>query len=161
MVLMRSCYWQSYYPHHTVVWGVLSLLCVCHFVCLFVCHFVWLRISQRRKKLGAWNIACVLAYYPDRSSPLLVKFGSRRFTGAALLSWMYAAAGGRPTGPAILAPAARVDGHWELRRRRCLKMICNNFLVVKLNCLSAVYNIMKSILLLRNVKNTTILEKEH
>jgi len=27
----------------------------------------------------------VLAYYPDRSSPLLVKFGSRGVTGAAAL----------------------------------------------------------------------------
>jgi len=34
------------------------------------------------------------------------------------------------------------------------------FLVVKVNCLSSVFNIMKSILLLRNVKNTTILEKK-
>jgi len=33
------------------------------------------------------------------------------------------------------------------------------FLVVKVNCLSSVFNIMKSILLLSNVKNTTILEK--
>ena len=41
-----------------------------------------------------------------------------------------------------------------------LKMICNDFFVVKLNCLSSVFNIMKSILLLRNGKNTTILEKK-
>jgi len=41
-----------------------------------------------------------------------------------------------------------------------LKMICNDFLVVKVNCLSSVFNIMKSILLLRNVKNTTVLEKK-
>ena len=40
------------------------------------------------------------------------------------------------------------------------KMICNDFLVVIVNCLSSVFNIMKSILLLRNVKNTTILEKK-
>ena len=40
-----------------------------------------------------------------------------------------------------------------------LKMICNDFLVVKVNCLSSVFNIMKSISLLRNVKNATILEK--
>jgi len=41
-----------------------------------------------------------------------------------------------------------------------LKMICNDVLVVNVNCLSYVFNIMKSILLLRNVKNTTILEKK-
>jgi len=34
--------------YHTVVWGILSLL-----VFVFVCLFVLLRISQRRKKLGA------------------------------------------------------------------------------------------------------------
>jgi len=34
------------------------------------------------------------------------------------------------------------------------------FLVVKVNCLSSVFNLMKSILLLRNVKHTTILEKK-
>jgi len=45
--------------NHTVVWRILSLL-----------FFVRLRISQWQKKLGAWNFACVLAYYPDRSSPL-------------------------------------------------------------------------------------------
>ena len=45
-------------------------------------------------------------------------------------------------------------------KRDRLKMICNDFLVVKVNCLSSVFNIMKSILLLRNGKNTTILEKK-
>ena len=62
--------------HHTVVWGILSLLCV---ILFFVCHFllVRLRISQRRKKLGAWNFACMLAYYPDRSFPILEVKGQR------------------------------------------------------------------------------------
>jgi len=41
-----------------------------------------------------------------------------------------------------------------------LKMIRNDFLVVKVNCLSSVFNIMKSILLLRNVKNATVLENK-
>jgi len=41
-----------------------------------------------------------------------------------------------------------------------LKMICNDFFVVKVNCLSSVFNIMKSILLLRNGINTTFLEKK-
>ena len=58
--------------------------------CLSVCFFVRLRIFQRQKKVGAWNFACVLACYLDRSSPLLVKFGLRGVTGAALLSGMYA-----------------------------------------------------------------------
>jgi len=41
-----------------------------------------------------------------------------------------------------------------------LKMICNDIFVVKVNCLSSVFNIMKSILPLRNGNNTTILEKK-
>ena len=42
---------SEFLSHHTVVWGILSLLCVCH----FVCFFVQLPISQRRKKIGARN----------------------------------------------------------------------------------------------------------
>jgi len=62
-------------PHHRYYGWVLSLLYFC-FVCLFVCLFVRLRISQQRKKLGVYNFACMLAYYPDRSSPRLVKISS-------------------------------------------------------------------------------------
>ena len=54
--------------------GVFSLL---HVFCLFV----RLRISQRWKKIGVWNFACVFNYYPDRSSPLwwtLARGESRR-----------------------------------------------------------------------------------
>ena len=40
-----------------------------------------------------------------------------------------------------------------------LKMICNDFLVVKVNCWSYVFNIMKYMWLLRNVKNKNIVEK--
>jgi len=47
--------------------------------------FVRLRISQRRKNLGALNSARMFDYYPDRSSPILVNFGWRGVTGAALL----------------------------------------------------------------------------
>jgi len=64
-------------PYSTVVWGILSLLCDC--------FFVRLRISQRRKKMAAWNFARLFDYYPDRSSPNLVNFGSRGVTVAALL----------------------------------------------------------------------------
>jgi len=49
------------------------------------------------------------AYYPDRSSLLLLNFGSRSVTGAAA----YVRAGGRTTGPGIPGTAARVGGHWE------------------------------------------------
>jgi len=51
--------------HHTVVWGILSFLRVIFFVCT-VTDF-----SAAEKKIGAWNFACVLNYYPDRSSPIL------------------------------------------------------------------------------------------
>ena len=40
-----------------------------------------------------------------------------------------------------------------------LKMICNDFLVVKVNCWSYVFNIMKYMWILRNVKNKNIVEK--
>ena len=56
--------------------------------CMFVCNFfvfLPLQISQRQKKIGAWNFACVFHYYPDRSSPILVNFGSRGITVTALL----------------------------------------------------------------------------
>ena len=65
-------------PHRTVVWRDISFtVCLFVFFCLFVFLFVRLRISQRRKNVEAWNFACVLAYYAHRSSPLLVKIGSR------------------------------------------------------------------------------------
>jgi len=40
-----------------------------------------------------------------------------------------------------------------------LKVICNDFLAVKVNCSSSVFNIIKSIWTLRNIKNKKILEK--
>ena len=40
-----------------------------------------------------------------------------------------------------------------------LKMICNDFLVVKVNRWSYVFNIMKYMSILRNVKNKNIVEK--
>ena len=42
-----------------------------------------------------------------------------------------------------------------------LKMICNDFLVVKVNCWSYVFNIMKYMWILRNVKNNNIVEKTY
>jgi len=46
------------------------------------------------------------------------------------------------------------------RKYCCLKMICNDFLVVKLNCWSYAFNIMKYMWILRNVKNKNIVEKK-
>ena len=43
--------------------------------------------------------------------------------------------------------------------RRDLKMICNDFLVVKVNCWSYVFNIIQSIRILRNIKDKKIAEK--
>jgi len=46
-----------------VVWGD-TWFTVCNFLILFVCFFfVQLRIS-RQQKIGVWNFACALAYYP-------------------------------------------------------------------------------------------------
>jgi len=42
----------------------------------------------------------------------------------------------------------------------CLKMICNDFLVVKVNCWSYVCNIIQSIRILRNIKDKKIAEKK-
>jgi len=61
-----------------------GIMAVFSLLCLFVCLFVRLRISQRRTKIGARNFACMFDYYPDRPSPLLVNFGSRGVTAAAL-----------------------------------------------------------------------------
>jgi len=72
-----------------VVWGILSLLCV---FCLYV--RLWSSQWQKNLKIGAWNFACMLAYYPNRSSPLSANFGSRGVAGAALLSRMYVATEG-------------------------------------------------------------------
>jgi len=41
-----------------------------------------------------------------------------------------------------------------------LKMICNDFLVVKVNCWSYVFNIIQSIRILRNIKDKKIAEKK-
>jgi len=58
--------------------GVFSLLCVCLFVCT-VTDF------SATEKDRPWNFACMFDYYPDSSSPILVNFGSRGVTAAALL----------------------------------------------------------------------------
>jgi len=42
-----------------------------------------------------------------------------------------------------------------------LKMICNDFLVVKVNCWSYVFNIIQPIWILRNIKDKKIAEKKH
>ena len=42
---------------------------------------------------------------------------------------------------------------------KVLKMICNDFLVVRVNCWSYVFNIIQSIRILRNIKDKKIAEK--
>ena len=81
--------------HHTVVWGILSLLCVilllliCLFVILFVCLFLCtitdFSAAEKDRGVKFCTLARMLAYYTDRSSPLLVNIGSRRVTAAALV----------------------------------------------------------------------------
>ena len=65
----------------------------------------------------------MLAYYPDGSSPLLVKTGSRGVTGAALLCGITAATEATLRG--------RMDGrsvrHWELRTAALLKAVWWDF----------------------------------
>ena len=101
---------------------------VCNFACLFVCHFfvcffVRLWISQRRKELGAWNFVCVLAYYPDRCSPLLVKFGQGAAPTAPPEAYMQKSPGKNLTWEKTLA--ARLvgcrgsAGHSELAAVAC------------------------------------------
>jgi len=42
---------------------------------------------------------------------------------------------------------------------KVLKMICNDFLVVRVNCWSYVFNIIQSIRILRNIKDKKIAEQ--
>ena len=74
-----------------VWWDLRLASLLTHWFLNVFCLFVRLRISQRRKNIEASNYARVLAYYPDRSSPILQNFGSRGVMRAALLSRMYAA----------------------------------------------------------------------
>jgi len=95
--------------HHTVV--LLGYLVYCVFVCLSLClFFVLLRISQRRKKIGAWNFACVLDYNPDRFSPLLVNIGLRGRRHYFRDEW--------PAGSTVSEHGMGIR-NWE--RRRCLR----------------------------------------
>jgi len=59
---------------------------------LFVCTVTDFSAAEKARcvkfSVVKFNFACVLAYYPDRSSPLLMNIGSRGLTGAALLSGM-------------------------------------------------------------------------
>ena len=65
--------------HHTVVWLEYLVYSV------FVFLFVQLRISQRRKKIAVWNFASLFDYYLRWASLILLNFGSRGVTAAALL----------------------------------------------------------------------------
>ena len=50
-----------------------------------MCLFVFCMVTDfSAAEKGRGVKFCMLAYYPDRSSPLLVNFGSRGVTGAAL-----------------------------------------------------------------------------
>jgi len=74
-----SAFFFHLLSHHTVVWGVFSLLCFC---LLFLYGYGFL---SGGKKIGALNFARVFDYYPDSSYPILVNSGSRGVTAAALL----------------------------------------------------------------------------
>jgi len=51
--------WHATVAYYCIIWGVFRLLYV-------FCLFVRLRISQRRKKIGAWNFARMFDCYPSR-----------------------------------------------------------------------------------------------
>ena len=55
-------------------------------------------------------------------------------------------------------PQFEINNSWHHLKVITLKMICNDFLVVKVNCWSYVFNIIKSIWILRNIKNQKIVE---
>ena len=97
---------------------------MCLSFCSFVCHFVCTvtDFSAAEKDRGV-KFACVLACYPDRSSPLLVNIGSRGVTGVAALSGMHAAndaslrdsmngACGGSVGQSELGAAALLNAVW-------------------------------------------------
>ena len=103
-------------------------LVYCVFVCLSVILFlcIRLRISKRRKKLGEWNFACVISYYPDTSSPLWWTLARGESRGRQNY------VGGKPSAAAGIqrqntyhppAPAATVGGHWELGPAALLKAV--------------------------------------
>ena len=70
---------HSLLSHHVVVYYVCFL-----FVCLYVFVCTVTNFSAA-ENIGTWNFACVFDYYTNRSSPILVNFGSRGVTAAALL----------------------------------------------------------------------------
>ena len=59
----------------------------------------------------------------------------------------------------VKSQVCRDKSQVSLKSLPTLKMICNDFLVVKVNCWSYVFNIMKYMWILRNVKNKNIVEK--
>jgi len=61
----------------------------------------------------------MLTYYPDRSSPLLVKIGSQGVTGAALRCGIYVATEASLPGPMEGGSV----GYWELRTVALLKAV--------------------------------------
>jgi len=93
------------------------------FVCLFVILFVIFGLYGygflSSGKATDVKFCMRVAYYPDSSSPLLVDFGSRGVTAAALLwggAWELAA------GSPILTEAAIQRSQWGIRnwgRLRC------------------------------------------
>jgi len=99
---------------------------------VYFCFFCTVTdFSAAEKDRGAWNFACVLAYYPDRSSPIWrskVKGQDHQGQKNAL-----SAANGRPQlGPYTLTPQCAeaahrrtvVVGRWGIRNwgwRRCLR----------------------------------------
>jgi len=100
--------------HHTVVLGILSLLCV--FVCCTVTDF-----SAAEKDRGV-KFCMRVGLLSGQASPLLVNFGLRGVTGAAFVcftsgmnaagNWCHPPA---PTAPGVVHALLILGGQSELR----------------------------------------------
>jgi len=95
-----------------VVWGILSLLCVCFFV------YTVTDFSAAEKARGV-KFCLHDGLLSGQSSPFLVNFGSRGVTGTAA----YVRVRGREMAREFLPTAATVGGHWESGAEALLKAV--------------------------------------
>jgi len=68
--------------HHAVVWGILSLLCVCLSFCLFVCMVTDFSAAEKGRDVKF----CMRVRLSGQVFSHLVNIGSRGVTAAALLA---------------------------------------------------------------------------
>jgi len=127
---------------------------------VFFCFllFVRLQISQRQKKIGSWNFCMCVRLLSGEVFSHFVELWLAESHGGGITSGMYAATNwmqGAAPGETQWGFGIGCLARWGSRnwgRRHCLKMICNDFLVAKVNCLTSVSNIIKSIWILKKIK---------